>query len=178
MSAFDPSQHAFEAAKSAFRKSLKDEQLFKDILATTSIDGVWKAVKEVQAKQDSERRLGHMAKIKGFLEKLSAYASAVDTFVQVKPDIMALIWGPIRVLLVCTSNITKFADAVTSAMRTIGDALPQFVEVVKTFGKNGNLNEILVLFFKDILDFYIIVLEFFSLSRMLYSLLDLPILVR
>lgn len=167
MSTFDASQQAFEAAKIAFKKSLKDEKMFKDLLETTTIEGVWKAAKEVQAKQDSERRLRHMAKIKSFLGKLSEYASAVETFVQVKPDILALIWGPIRLLLVWTANMAKFADAVTSAMVKIGDALPQFVEVVKIFGKNDKLNDMLALFYRDILDFYTITLEFFGLSRKL-----------
>ena len=106
-----------------------------------------------------------MAKIQCFIDKLSAYASTVDTFVQVKPDIMVLIWGPIRLLLVWTSNIANFADAVTSAMEKIGDALPQFVEVVKIFSENDKVKDVLALFYGDILDFYAIILEFFNSSR-------------
>jgi len=167
MSTLDPSQKAFEAAKNAFRKSLNDEKLFKDLMETTSIQGVWKAARDVQAKQDAERRLRHMAKIKTFLDKLSAYTSTVDTFVQVKPDIMALIWGPIRLLLVMTASITKFADAITQVMTKIGDALPQFVEITKTLSDNDRLKDLLALFYRDILDFHVIALKFFSLSSKL-----------
>jgi len=161
----DPSQQAFETAKNAFRKSLKDEALFRDILETASIEKVWEAAKAVQAKQDAEKRLRHMAKIRGFLDKLSAYAVTVDTFVQVKPDVMALIWGPIRLLLVWTGNITKFADAVTKVMMKVGDALPQFIDIINVFGDNEKLKAVLALFYEDILEFYAIALEFFNLSR-------------
>lgn len=164
MSTGDASQQAFETAKKSFRKSLKDEALFRDILETTSIEKVWEVVKAIQAKQDAEKRLRNMAKIRGFLDKLSVYADTVDTFIQVKPDIMALIWGPIRLLLVWTGNITKFADAITKVMMKVGDALPQFVDVVNIFGDNEKLKAVLALFYKDILDFYAIALEFFNLS--------------
>lgn len=164
MSTGDASQQAFESAKKSFRKSLKDDALFRDILETTSIEKVWEAVKAIQAKQDNEKRLRNMAKIRGFLDKLSAYTAVVDTFIQVKPDIMALIWGPIRLLLVWTGHITMFADAITKVMMKIGDALPQFVDVVNIFGDNEKLKAVLALFYKDILDFYAIALEFFNLS--------------
>lgn len=164
MSTRDASQQAFETAKKSFRKSLKDEALFRDILETTSIEKVWEVVKAIQAKQGNEKRLRNMAKIRGFLDKLSAYAGVVDTFIQVKPDIMALIWGPIRLLLVWTGNITKFVDAITKVMMKVGDALPQFVDVANIFGDNEKLKAVLALFYKDILDFYAIALEFFNLS--------------
>ncbi|KAI3319186.1 hypothetical protein HD806DRAFT_295960 [Xylariaceae sp. AK1471] len=112
-----------------------------------------------------ERRMRHMGKISSFLEKLSAYTSVVDTFVQVKPEILALIWGPIRLLLVWTANDAKFADAITSAMEKIGNSLPQFVELTKTFSDSNKLRNVLALFYRDILDFYVITLAFFNLSR-------------
>ncbi|KAL2130332.1 hypothetical protein VTI74DRAFT_6583 [Chaetomium olivicolor] len=165
MSTTDSSQQAFEVAKNAFKQRLEDETLFKNLLETTSIEHVWKTVEDVQAKPYAERRSRHMEKIRSFLDKLSAYASAVDTFVQVKPDVMALIWGPIRLLLVWTTNIVKFADAVQEAMKKIGDALPQALEMAKTFSDNDKFKELLALFYGDILEFYVIVLKFFNLSR-------------
>ncbi|KAH6626209.1 hypothetical protein B0J18DRAFT_443769 [Chaetomium sp. MPI-SDFR-AT-0129] len=165
MSGPDPSQQAFEAAKNTFRQSLKDENLFKELLATTSVEQVYKAAEDAQAKPYADRRLRHMAKIRGFIDKLNDYASAVDTFVQAKPDILALIWGPIRLLLVWTSNVAKFADAVNDAMKAIGDALPHALKLAALFGDNDKFKAVLVLFYKDILDFYVIALKFFNLSR-------------
>ncbi|KAK0714452.1 hypothetical protein B0T21DRAFT_375908 [Apiosordaria backusii] len=165
MSAPHPSQQAFEAAKNAFKQSLKDENLFGKLLATTSVEQVYEAVQDIQASAHVERRLRHLGKIRTFIEKLTEYVSVVDTFVQVKPDILALIWGPIRLLVVWTSSITKFADAVTDAMEKIGDALPHALRSANIFDDNDKLKALLELFYKDILDFYIIALKFFSLSR-------------
>lgn len=164
MTKFDASQQAFETAKDTFRKRLSDEALFKEILEAPTIEKVWEAANEVQTKQHAEKRLRNMAKIKGFLDKMSGYDSVMNTFVQAKPDIMALIWGPIRLVLLWTANISKFADAITSAMTKIGDALPQFLEAVKIFNDTAKLKDVLALFYKDILDFHAIALKFFSLS--------------
>lgn len=169
MSTLGASQQAFEAAKNAFRNSLKDEKLFKDLLAATDVEVVWQEVKKLQAKQESQSRLRRLGKIQSFLDKLMAYAATVDTFVQVQPDIMALIWGPIRVLLVWTDNITKLADAIVAAMVKIGDALPQFVEIAQIFSDDDRRKEVLALFYKDILDFFEIALKFFSLSSKSHS---------
>ncbi len=168
MSSPDPSQQAFEAAKNAFRQSLKDENLFRELLATTNVEQVYKAAEDALATPYADRRLRHTAKIRTFIDKLTNYASVVDTFVQVKPDILALIWGPIRLLLVWTSNIAKFADAVNEAMKKIGDALPNALKLATIFGDHDKLKAVLVLFYKDILDFYAIALKFFSLSRMCF----------
>lgn len=167
MSTSDPSQRAFESAKRDFREKLKDEKLFQDILRTRSIDEVWKAAKELQVKPHAERRLRNLGKIGGFLDKLEGYASTVDKFVQVKPEILALIWGPIHLLMVWTGNITQFADAISSVMMKVGDALPRFVEASKIFRDTRKLEEVLALFYRDILDVYIIALEFFNLPRKL-----------
>jgi len=165
MSTNHPSQQAFEAAKNDFRRRLGDEKVFRDLLSTTSIEQVWKAVEDVQAKPYAEKRLRHLARIRGFLDKLSAYTGAVDTFVQAKPEIMALIWGPIRLLLLWTSNTAKFADSVQEAMKRIGDALPHAAEMAQTFSDNNKLKDLLALFYGDILEFYLILVKFFSLSR-------------
>jgi hypothetical protein len=173
MSAPDPSQQAFESAKNAFKQSLKDDKLFGELLATTSVEQVYKAAEDAQAKPYAEQRLRHTAKIRGFIDKLNDYASAVDTFVQAKPDILALIWGPIRLLLVWTTNIAKFADAVNEAMKKIGDALPHALKLATLFGDNSDkLKAILALFYRDILDFYVIALKFFGLSREWQSLVS------
>lgn len=164
MATSDPSQQAFEIAKSAFKKRLKDDTLFEDLLQTTSIENVWQAIEELQERQDAKRRIRRTEKINSFLGKLATYATVVDTFVQVRPDIMALIWGPIRVLLLWTENVAKFADAVVNAMEQIGDALPNFADVIKMFGNNDKLRDRLALFYEDILEFYIVAFEFFHAS--------------
>ncbi|KAI0198370.1 hypothetical protein F4808DRAFT_462839 [Astrocystis sublimbata] len=164
MSSFDPSALAFEPAKKRLKNILNDDDLFKKLSATT-IEQVWETIKEVQKKPYAEQRMRHLGKIKSFLGKLEAYAATIDTFVQVKPDILALIWGPIRMLLVWTKNAAHFSDAVSAVFEKIGDALPHFIEVAKIFTDSEKLKEALSLFYGDILEFFVIVLVFFNMSR-------------
>ena len=159
------SQQAFDAAKDEFKKNLKDDKLFKELLATTSVDQVWKAITDIQAVPHAEKRLRHMAKTKRFIQRLSAYANTVDTFVQVKPDLLALIWGSVRLLLVWTTNFSHIADAICDVMEKAGEALPESLEMATTFGDNDKLKEILALLYRDILDFHAITLKFFRMSR-------------
>lgn len=164
MATTDHAQQAFETAKSTFKKRLKDDKLFEDLLKSTSIKNVWDAIDKVQTTQDAERRIRRIRKMENFLSKLSSYATVIDTFVQLKPDVMALVWGPIRILLLCTENVAKLTDAVVNAMEQIGDALPNFIEVIEMFGKNDKLIHKLALFYEDILEFYIVAFEFFNAS--------------
>ncbi|KAH8668654.1 hypothetical protein BX600DRAFT_538673 [Xylariales sp. PMI_506] len=161
----DPILEAFEAAKRSFRDSLTDPSLFDDILRTTTADQVYDATEKLQAKLGSEGRLRHLGKIRPFLERVTAYASVVDTFVQVKPDILALIWGPIRLLLQWSSNLTQCWDAFTNAIVRIGEALPEFVDVVRTFSSKEAIKELLALFYRDVLDFYVLLLKFVNMSH-------------
>jgi len=169
MSASDPSEHAFEAAKIAFRRKLQDDSVYEDLLQTTTIDQLWKAIEQVQRPQHIQKRLQHMARIKGFLDKLMAYSAVIDTFVQVKPDIMGLIWGSARLLILWTSNVAQLGDAVTKAMAGIGEALPQFAEMAATFSDNDRIKAVLALFYEGILEFYVIILRLFNPSRKTYA---------
>ncbi|KAJ2997236.1 hypothetical protein NUW58_g707 [Xylaria curta] len=165
MSPPDHIREAFESAKDAFKKSLDNDEVFKDLLETSSIDDVWALTEKLQKQPYVERRMRHMAKISGFLDKLHVYTSTVDTFVSAKPEILALIWGPIRLLLAWTANDARFGDAVVSSMEKIGNALPQFGEMAKTFSESTKLGQVMALFFRDILEFYSITLKFFLLPR-------------
>ena len=167
MSTPDPAQQAFEAAYNDFKKSLANPKVFQDLSTITTINQVWEKALGIQAKQVNEKRMRHMAKIQSFLKKLETYDKAVGTFVQVKPDVLALIWGPVNLLLGWASNVALFADAVNEAMQRIGDALPESLEMAEVFKeeKNERLEHILGLFYGDILDFYVILLRFYKISR-------------
>lgn len=52
-------------------------------------------------------------------------------------------------------------DAIVDTFADIGLLLPEFQQVRNLFDKNDLIKDVLVLFFRDILDFYLIVLKFF-----------------
>ena len=155
-------QAAFQSVIHDFKDKLKDAKLYSDILKTTSIDEVYDATDKLQEDQAKNGHLRHLSKIGPFLERLRDYSTAIDTFVQAKPNVLALIWGPIKLLIQWTSTLKQSFDAIISTTAEIGELLPEFQEVIKLFGHNEQLKIVLVLFFQDILDFYLVTLKFFS----------------
>jgi hypothetical protein len=161
----DPIQAVFDAAIRDFRAKLKNEALYREILQTTTIDQVYDATDKLQEKQAQNSQLRHLSKIEPFLEGLRNYASVIEVFMQAKPDILALIWGPIKLLLQWASNLKQSLDAIVNVTAEIGASLPEFRKAIHVFGHHAPMKEVLALFFRDILEFYVIALGFFSLPR-------------
>ena len=123
---------------------------------------MYDATDKLQKEQAKTGHLRHLSKIEPYLERLRDYSGAIDTLVQAKPDILAFIWGPIKLLLQWTSILKQSFDAIINTTAEIGELLPEFKEVSQLFGHNVQLKDVLVLFFQDILDFYLVSLKFFN----------------
>ena len=162
---YDPIQAVFENTIREFRLNLKNDKLYNEILKTTTVDEVYDATDKLQEEQVKKGQLRHLSKIEPYLEGLRNYASVVEVFMQAKPDVLALIWGPIKLLLQCASTLKQSLDAIINTTAEIGALLPEFRVAMKLFGHNAYMKDVLALFFKDILDFYLISLKFFSFSR-------------
>jgi hypothetical protein len=162
---YDPVQLAFENAVRDFKTSLNNDSLYNKILETTSIDQVYDATDELQKEQAKKGHLRHLSKIEPYLQRLRDYSSVIEVFLQVKPDILGLIWGPIKLLLQWASTLKQSYDAIINTTADIGVLLPEFQAVTQLFAHNKQIKDVLALFFKDILDFYLIALKFFSLPR-------------
>jgi hypothetical protein len=163
--AHDPVQLAFVQTVREFKASLKNDDLYSEIMKTTTIDEVYDLTDKLQEEQIKKGELRHLAKISPYLERLQEYASAIQVFIQIKPDILAAIWGPIKLLIQWTSNLKQSLDAITSITADIGLLLPEFSQVSRLFSQNETIKSVMLLFFKDLLDFYVIALKFFSLPR-------------
>jgi len=156
---------AFRTAMRAFRTALGDEALYTEILRTTSIDQVYDLTDKLQDEQGRTNDMRNLAKLQTFLNRLNAYADAVDTFVQAKPDVMALIWGPVKLLIQWSSTVSKALGSLIDTASEIGMLLPEFGQAMKMFGSNQTIELLLGLFFQDILDFYLVAVKFYSMKR-------------
>lgn len=63
-------------------------------------------------------------------------------------------------------NYLQGFDKVLEITRKIGDCLPQFKKFGDLFKESRSVREILGLFYKDILEFYAIMLKFFQTKGM------------
>ncbi|KAI5867325.1 NACHT domain protein [Durotheca rogersii] len=165
---FDPIQAVFQDVMRDFRAELDDEQVYRDILQTTTIDQVHDAAENIQKEQAKSGHLRHLSKISPYLDRLAEYATVVEIFVQAKPDVLALIWGPIKLLLQWTSALRTSYDAIVNTMAEIGELLPEFKRALTIFNQNSVLKDVMALFFRDLLDFYLVALRFFKLPRWKY----------
>jgi hypothetical protein len=158
-------QQAFDTAKLEFERDLENPELFANILKTTSIDQVYDATDEIQRDQGKRLHLRALRRIEPFLERIRQYAGVIDTFAQVKSDILCLIWGPIRLLLQMSSNLSQCFSAITNALIDIGNKLPVFETFTELFNLNDRMLDVLALFYRDILDFYLVAFKFFRAKR-------------
>ncbi|KAF8533501.1 hypothetical protein BDD12DRAFT_946276 [Trichophaea hybrida] len=62
-------------------------------------DRVWEKLTVKKKEQAGRGMLGNMNKIRPYLDGLNRYGDVIAVFVSVKPDILGLIWGPIKLLL-------------------------------------------------------------------------------
>ena len=91
MSAQDPIEDAFEAARQDFLRSLKDRDIY-NFSQFTSINNVYDTTDKIQEEQQRSGALRGLNKIRPYLDCLSQYVGVIDTLIQAKPDILCLIW--------------------------------------------------------------------------------------
>ena len=82
---------AFDTARKEFLRDVPDEDV-AIFSKSTSIDDIYNATDEIQKKQAGTRTLQNLSKIQPYLECLTQYSGVLDTIVQVKPDVLAIIW--------------------------------------------------------------------------------------
>jgi hypothetical protein len=144
-----------------FRAGLDDEARYQEILSTTSVDQVYDLTDKLQRTQ--RPHLTNLARIQPYLEGMRAYTLAIDTFVSAKPEILALIWGPIKLLIELASTLTRSLDELAKTLEKIGGLLRELDHAARLFGHKDHVNQVLATLFHDILQFYLVALKFFSM---------------
>ena len=117
MSATSSIAEAFESAKKDFLQKLTNPQDY-DFSKFNSIDEVYDATDEIQEEQARSGTLRNLRKIQPYLDCLNQYAGVLDTFIQVKPEILTLIWVG---WAVCPNIIDQTAD-VTFCYRALSNS--------------------------------------------------------
>ena len=81
----------FDIAVSDFQSEVADQELF-DFNALYTVDDLYNEIQKTQEEQGRNRQLRNMRKMEPLLDCLKQYSSVLDTIVQVKPSVLALIW--------------------------------------------------------------------------------------
>ncbi|KAI6778351.1 uncharacterized protein J7T54_002975 [Emericellopsis cladophorae] len=152
----------FEIARRRFKESVGDPDIYEKVLQTNGSDEVTKLIKKAQEDAASSLGMRGMGRLEPFILRLKDFACVFETYVQIKPDLLALIWGPIRLLLLWSSEYYEAVDSVVDATEMIAQALSRFASMASLFNENQAVRSVHVLFLQDILDFYAAVLKFFG----------------
>lgn len=157
----DPFKSEFEEKARKFKDNLDNVISFDGILKITSIGDVYDITDTIQDEQNEHDNLRNLAKIQRYLERLKGYADVIDGIISGGRDVLALLWGPIGILLQLARPLNKAYDSLIDAVAEVGQSLPDFQVSTSIFNQNMEAKEILPFFFKDLLDFYGEALNFF-----------------
>lgn len=156
---------AFDQAVRDFKAGLSDQALCEEISKISSIEAVYDATDAIQKERGQRGLLRNLKKIEPFLNGLRNYAAVIEVFVQSKQDVLSLIWGPVKLLLQWANTLTQSIDAIINTLADIGERLPEFQRAREMFQQNKHIENVLPLFFRDLLDLYLIALKFFRKKR-------------
>ena len=90
----------FDDAVRDFQSEIGDHELF-DFNALHTVHDLNNEIQKTQEEQGRKRQLRNMQMMARLLDRLDQYSGVVETFVQVKPAVLALIW-------VCSSVLNIF----------------------------------------------------------------------
>ncbi|KAH6670655.1 hypothetical protein B0J14DRAFT_100518 [Halenospora varia] len=150
----------FEKILADFKKRLSSQHT--ELCQLTTFDDLKASIKRIQTEQAARDGLRNLNKIKPFLNGLRQYASVLEVFVQAKPEILAFIWGPIKLCLQIASKLNEAFDALLDAYEKIGDSLPILSKVDELFCSHPHVKQVLANIFEDILDFHKRAIVFFK----------------
>ncbi|KAL5327958.1 hypothetical protein ACEPPN_005664 [Leptodophora sp. 'Broadleaf-Isolate-01'] len=152
----------FEKILANFKKRLSSEDT--ELFQLTTFDDLKASIKRIQTEQAARKGLRNLNKIKPFLNGVKQYAGVLEVFVQAQPEILAFIWGPIKLCLQIASKLDEAFDALLDAYEKMGNCLPILSRVDALFRSHPHLKEILANILEDILDFHKRAIVFFKQS--------------
>ncbi|KAI1770697.1 hypothetical protein F4818DRAFT_431640 [Hypoxylon cercidicola] len=155
---------AFKSAKEDFKGKLKNPALY-DFSKIVRIDDVYEEATKIQRAQAKTKTLRGLKRLEPLINGLKEYSAVVEVFVQVKPDVMSLVWGPLKLILQTSSSVIFAFEKVVQVIRDIGMVLPNFKVYAQLFQSNHDIRRALCLFYADILDFYAVLLNFLTNRR-------------
>ncbi|KAI2621405.1 hypothetical protein GGS26DRAFT_262370 [Hypomontagnella submonticulosa] len=156
---------AFKSAKDDFKRSLKNPALY-DFSRISTIDDVLEEATKIEKQQAKTKTLRGLTRIRPFINGLKEYSAVVEVFVQAKPDVLSLIWGPLKLILQASCSVISAFEKVVKVIADLGITLPSFKVYAQLFQSNHEIRRALCLFYADIMDFYAVLLNFLANRRL------------
>lgn len=149
---------AFEDLAQSFKNDLSESISWDELMTKDSIDDVYDIIDDLQHSQE----LRNLSKMEQCLERLSCYTQTMNDNIRGTSVYSALIWAPLGFLLRRSSAFDTAYIAVIAATAKMGESLPDFRAPDALLIQNTQSKEVIILLFKDILEFYSVMLRPFS----------------
>lgn len=149
----------FEKLVESFKHDLPDSLSLDELLKTNSTERVYDITDDLQHGQE----LRNLQRMELSLKRLQSYTETLNDTIRGSSQYAALVWGPLGFLLRRSSTFDKAYTAVIDAIAKVGEALPDFHASDAFLRPSPQNKEILVLLFRDLLEFYGVTLKPFSL---------------
>ncbi|KAL9614732.1 MAG: hypothetical protein Q9167_000801 [Letrouitia subvulpina] len=152
---------SFEEAAASFRKRLSVENI-QDFQNVQNIGDLTIAIRAIESEQSRRKAFRNLNRLRPFVNSLNDYARVIEVFVTCKPDILGLIWGPVKFCLQIASKSVKAFDALLDAYRRIGESIPVVSGIGNAFKSDNLVKQVLGNVYEDILLFHKRAVSFFK----------------
>ncbi|KAF8465683.1 hypothetical protein BDZ91DRAFT_794710 [Kalaharituber pfeilii] len=149
----DTTSQAFLKAFRKFTEKLSKEHL-EEFLNLGSMKDVYMCIQQLEDKLKQNKTQRYLARLNPYLEGLQQYAKVIDVIVQIRPEIMAIVWGCTRFILQAAGTHLAFFDSLLDALERIGENLPRQQQLENVFHNNPRVQRISILMYEDILTFH------------------------
>ncbi|KAF2677177.1 hypothetical protein K458DRAFT_436809 [Lentithecium fluviatile CBS 122367] len=127
----------------------------------------------IQDQQSKTWTLVALKRIQPFITILQEYFTVIDTFAQIEPKMTCLVWGPLKLIIQLASSLTTAFRKLVDLLEEIGRMLPNFKRYAESglFDQNDQVKTVMGLFYRDILDLNLAILNFFR-NKSLHMILE------
>ncbi|RGP60195.1 zinc finger protein [Fusarium sporotrichioides] len=149
----------FDKAVAKFKNRLTKEQTQK--FASCTLDDVKTQIREIQSRHGSKRRLRDMDRLSKFVEGMVQLGQVVEVFLNLH-NTVALIWGPLKFLLLTASTWIDTLDSLLDVYGQIGEVLPDLTRYSQIYKEYPSIHMHLEDYYCDILQFHSNALDVFA----------------
>ncbi|KLU87314.1 hypothetical protein MAPG_06315 [Magnaporthiopsis poae ATCC 64411] len=152
----------FQRVNDDFKAKAKLTSQELDYFQSSRLEDVQRALARIQSEQEAKGSLRYLRRIDPFIKTMLEYSKVVEVFVNVE-EILAFIWGPLRFMLMMTSNFADAFDSLLNTYQQIGEQIPLLISFKTLFDDPAHVHmrQLLVLIYQDILTFQLLALQFF-----------------
>ncbi|KLP18132.1 Uncharacterized protein LW94_12089 [Fusarium fujikuroi] len=149
----------FDKSVAKFKSRLSRAQA--EQFAKCTIDDVRNQIRHIQNRHGSQRRLRNMDRLSKFVEGMVHLGKVVEVFLNLHNGV-ALIWGPIKFLLLAASNWIDSLDSLLGVYAQIGEVLPDLTRYGQIYKEYPYVHTHLESYYCDILEFHSNALDVFA----------------